>query len=93
MTLAGADLAQLDDLSRRFLAWADQVTGLQSEITGAVNALVDVAWTGQVARAFRDQWNGEFSAALSRLAEALDGQASFVLAKRDEFDRVANQLA
>ncbi|CAN5714697.1 hypothetical protein BH20ACT2_BH20ACT2_11630 [soil metagenome] len=91
MALDGADLAQMDDLHRRFCTWSDQVQALQGEISGVVNGMVDVAWTGQVARNFRDQWNGEFATALVRLSEALTGQAQFVQTKRDQIDLVANQ--
>lgn len=92
MGMDGADLAQLDDLARRFTVWSGQVETLKSEITGVVNALVGVAWTGQVALTFRDQWNGEFAGTLLRLVEALQEQARFVQAKREQFDLVANRV-
>jgi uncharacterized protein YukE len=90
--LDGADLAQLDDLTRRFAAWAGQVQSLKTEITGVVNATVGVAWTGLVAARFRDEWNGEFAASLVRLADALEHQSQFVAAKRDQIDLVTNRL-
>jgi hypothetical protein len=92
MALDGADLAHLDDLTRRFASWAAQIESLKSEITGIVNATVGVSWTGLVAANFRDQWNGEFSASLLRLAEALQAQSSFVAAKREQIDLVTNRL-
>ncbi len=92
MSLDGADLAQMDDLHRRFLGWSQQVEDLRGEISGVVNGMVDVAWTGQVARTFRDQWNGEFAVALGRLSQALRGQAQVVMTKRHQIDQVANHL-
>lgn len=91
MGMDGADLTQLDELARRFTTWSGQVEQLKAEITGAVNALVGVSWTGQVALGFRDQWNGEFAGTLLRLADALQQQARFVQAKREQFDLVANR--
>jgi len=92
VALDGADLSQLDELTRRFAGWAGQVQTLKSEITGVVNAMVGVAWTGLVATNFRDQWNGEFSAMLVRLAEALEAQSKFVAGKREQIDLVTNRL-
>jgi WXG100 family type VII secretion target len=87
--MQGADLADMERLRATFTRNAGEVRTLQSQINGVVHS---AAWTGSAADAFRAQWDGEFSAGLRRLVEALDAQAG-VVAKRAEAIRIATSVA
>lgn len=87
--MQGADLGDMERLRATFTRNAGEVRTLQSQINGVVHS---AAWTGSAADSFRAQWDGEFSAGLRRLVEALDAQAN-VVAKRAEAIRIATSVA
>jgi WXG100 family type VII secretion target len=87
--MQGADLGDMERLRGTFTRNAGEVRTLQAQINGVVHS---AAWTGSAADAFRAQWDGEFSAGLRRLVEALDAQAQLV-ARRAEAIRIATSVA
>ena len=78
MAVYGGDLAQLDELARRFAEEVGVVEGLQTRITAGLQG---TAWTGPASQRFRDQWTADFVPALNRLKDAL-GEGSAVVAHR-----------
>lgn len=87
--MQGADLGDMERLKATFTRKAGDVRALQAQINGVVHS---AAWTGSAADAFRAQWDGEFSAGLRRLVDALDAQAT-VVGRRAEAIRIATSVA
>ena len=78
-TMVGGDLEQLQVLEQQFRADAQAVGELRARIA---NVLAATAWTGPAANQFRDEWNGNFSAALNHLSAALADNASLIANRR-----------
>ena len=87
--MQGADLADMERLRTTFTRNAGEVRTLQAQINGVVQS---AAWTGSAADAFRAQWDGEFSAGLRKLVDALEAQAQ-VVSRRAEAIRIATSVA
>jgi hypothetical protein len=71
MTKLGADVDQLDALSRRFGSEAGRLDGAASTITALVKG---VGWFGPDADRFRVDWSGTLRPRLSGIAEVLRAQ-------------------
>ena len=78
--MVGASLEQMQSLDRQFTADAQAVGELQRRISGALG---NTAWTGPAADRFRNEWNGTFVSALTRLQEALTENATVVRNRRE----------
>jgi WXG100 family type VII secretion target len=87
--MQGADLADMERMRATFTRNAGEVRTLQSQINGVVHS---AQWTGSAADAFRAQWDGEFSAGLRKLVDALEAQAQ-VVSRRAEAIRIATSVA
>jgi uncharacterized protein YukE len=75
MTMVGGNLEQLRMLEHQFTADAETVGDLQRRVTAT---LTNTTWTGPAADRFRQEWNGNFVGALTRLQEALADNAAVV---------------
>ena len=75
MTMVGGNLEQLQVLEHQFSADAQEVGDLQRRITATLG---NTTWTGPAADRFRQEWNGSFVGALTRLQEALADNAAVV---------------
>jgi hypothetical protein len=69
MAFWGADTQQLQDLSTKLNAGSAEIQRQRNLLS---SALTNTQWTGPDADAFRNQWEGEHSAALVRVAQALE---------------------
>jgi hypothetical protein len=78
MTKFGADVAQLNDLSKLFLRTAE---ALESSVSGVSSELQATRWTGPVAESFRERWTSfivvgrSATQALQAAGSALDKHA------------------
>jgi uncharacterized protein YukE len=68
MAQLGNDPEQLDHLSKKFEQEAQQIAQATQQISSQVNS---VWWKGPDADRFRNEWEGQFSAQLKKIAEAL----------------------
>lgn len=68
MAQLGADVEQLDQLSRKFDEAAQQISTATQQITSQVNS---VWWKGPDAERFKSEWQGQHAAQLKRISEAL----------------------
>ena len=78
-SMVGGDLEQLQVLEQEFRADAQAVGDLRARIS---NVLAGTAWTGPAANQFREEWTGNFSAALNQLAAALTDNAALIANRR-----------
>ena len=72
MAMWGADVTQLKALGSKLLAGSQEIDNQRSLLT---KALASTDWMGPDATKFRNEWNGEHAANLTRAAQALQ-QAS-----------------
>ena len=63
MAQLGADVEQLDQLSRKFDQEAQQIAQATQQISSQVNS---VWWKGPDADRFRNEWEGQFAAQLKK---------------------------
>lgn len=68
MAQIGADIQQLEQLTRQFNTQAGQVDALIAAIN---NQIGGTWWVGPKAEKFKGQWNQEFVPTLKKLSEAL----------------------
>lgn len=78
-SMVGGSLEQMQALEHQFTVDGQQVGELQRRITAALS---NTTWTGPAADRFRQEWNGTFVGALSRLQEALQENAGVVRNRR-----------
>jgi uncharacterized protein YukE len=81
MAQIGADIQQLESLTRQFNTQASTVDGLISAINSQIGG---TWWVGPKAEKFKNEWNGEFVPTLRKLSEALRnaGQDVAITAQR-----------
>ena len=72
MAIWGADVAQLKTLGSKLQAGSQEIENQKSMLT---KVLAATQWLGPDADKFRNEWNGEHMAALTRVSQALQ-QAS-----------------
>ena len=72
MAIWGADVAQLKTLGTKLQAGSQEIANQKSLLT---KVLAGTDWKGPDAEKFRNEWNGEHVAALTRVSQALQ-QAS-----------------
>jgi len=72
MAIWGADVAQLKTLGSKLQAGSQEIENQKSMLT---KVLAGTQWMGPDADKFRNEWNGEHVAALTRVSQALQ-QAS-----------------
>ncbi|QDW31203.1 hypothetical protein FFF93_016615 [Arthrobacter sp. KBS0702] len=72
MAIWGADVAQLKTLGSKLQAGSQEIENQKSMLT---KVLAGTQWMGPDADKFRNEWNGEHMAALTRVSQALQ-QAS-----------------
>jgi hypothetical protein len=68
MAIWGADIQQLRDLGSKLQKGSDEIQQTKSTLTGLVN---NADWKGPDADAFKSEWNGEHTASLSKVIQAL----------------------
>ena len=88
MAQFGADIEQLEGMSKQFSQEAGTVADLIRRINGHVTA---TWWQGKNADEFRNRWNQEFSPALGKLAEVLTATADEVRTRAEQQDLVSNR--
>ena len=81
MGMVGADVDQLRALARNLTQAADRLEGMSGEVSGRLSS---TPWQGQDAMQFRSQWQGESSALVRGVTNALRAAAA-------EIDRNANE--
>ena len=81
MGMVGADVDQLRALARNLTQAADRLEGTSGEVSGRLSS---TPWQGNDAAQFRSQWQGESSALMRGVANALRAAAA-------EIDRNANE--
>jgi uncharacterized protein YukE len=81
----GGDIEQLTGLEQTFTRESEAVQNLRSTISSTLDS---TNWRGPAAQRFREQWNGEFSSALARLAEALTQNATYVRETHAAFQQI-----
>lgn len=64
----GADVEALDRLSKKFNEESEKIRQAVSQITSQVQG---VWWKGQDAEKFKGEWNGQYKAQLTKVADAL----------------------
>jgi WXG100 family type VII secretion target len=79
MAVVGAELTQLDQLTRTFGEQAGQVGSIRSRID---NVLSSTTWTGPAAERFRADWS-QFAPTLARLSGSLTEAGSAVRRRRE----------
>lgn len=72
MAIWGADVAQLKTLGTKLQAGSQEIDNQKAMLT---KVLAGTEWKGPDAEKFRNEWNGEHVAALTRVSQALQ-QAS-----------------
>ena len=75
MAQLGADVEQLDQLSRRFRESAEQLRALTRTLGSQVHS---AWWQGQDADRFRGDWDGTYSGQLEQVAARLEETAQAV---------------
>ena len=78
-SIYGGSIEQMQVLEHQFAADGQQLGDLQRRVTAAV---ANTAWTGPAADRFRQEWNGTFVGALTRLQDALFENATLVRNRR-----------
>jgi WXG100 family type VII secretion target len=68
MAQLGADVEQLDSLSKKFDQEAQAIAQATSQITSQVHS---AWWKGADADKFRSEWDGQFASQLRKISEAL----------------------
>jgi len=68
MAQLGADVEQLDSLSRKFDQEATAIAEATSQISSQVNS---TWWKGPDAEKFKSEWESHFASQLKKIAEAL----------------------
>ena len=68
MAIWGADVAQLKTLGTKLQAGSQEIANQKSLLT---KVLAGTDWKGPDAEKFRNEWNGEHVAALTRVSQAL----------------------
>ncbi|MDJ0321027.1 hypothetical protein [Pseudarthrobacter sp. PS3-L1] len=68
MAIWGADIQQLKDLGQRLVTGAQAIEDQKSQLT---KALAGTDWKGPDADRFRNEWSGQHTAALNKVAAAL----------------------
>ena len=68
MAQLGADVEQLDQLSKKFDQEGDRIAQATSQISSQVNS---TWWKGPDAEKFKNEWEGQFASQLKKIAEAL----------------------
>ncbi|QDY89757.1 hypothetical protein E7Y32_05630 [Arthrobacter sp. UKPF54-2] len=68
MAIWGADVAQLKTLGSKLQAGSQEIANQKSLLT---KVLAGTDWKGPDAEKFRNEWNGEHTAALTRVSQAL----------------------
>lgn len=69
MAIWGADVQSLRELGSKLQRGSEEIRNTKSQLTSAVQG---VDWKGPDAEAFKNDWNGEHTAALSKVIQALD---------------------
>ena len=69
MAIWGADVQSLRDLGQKLKSGSDEIRETKSRLTSQVNG---VDWKGPDADAFIRDWNGEHTAALNKVIQALE---------------------
>lgn len=64
----GGTPEQMQAMGTKFNSEADELQALVARVTGQLEA---TDWEGGAARAFRDQWNGEFRNTFQRVSDGL----------------------
>jgi WXG100 family type VII secretion target len=82
-----AELAELENLSRRLGVCGGEVTDLQRALTTLINT---TTWTGGAADRFRQAWESEFNPALRNLSTELSNAAQEVERRKHLIDQAAN---
>ena len=83
MAQLGADVEQLDQLSKKFDQEADRISQATSQISSQVNS---TWWKGPDADKFKNEWEGQFASQLKKIAEALH-QVGTVVRKQAQQQR------
>lgn len=81
----GGDIEQLSSLEQTFTREAEAVQTLRATISSTLDG---TNWRGPAAQRFRDQWNGEFASALTRLADALTQNAGYIRETHAAFQQI-----
>jgi len=68
MAIWGADVQSLRDLGTKLQQGSEEIGRTKSQLTNLVQG---VDWKGPDADAFRNDWNGEYTAALTKVINAL----------------------
>ena len=68
MAIWGADVQSLRDLGSKLQRGSEEIQQTKSTLTGLVQ---NVDWKGPDAEAFKNDWNGEHTAALTKVINAL----------------------
>ena len=68
MAIWGADVTQLKTLGTKLQAGSQEIANQKSLLT---KVLAGTDWKGPDAEKFRNEWNGEHVAALTRVSQAL----------------------
>ena len=83
MSQLGADVEQLDSLSKKFDAEAQMIAQATQQISSQVNS---TWWKGPDADRFRQEWEGQFASQLKKISEALK-QVGTVVRKQAQQQR------
>lgn len=89
MTVIKADLAQLDDLSRRFDAVSRDVEDLRSSLTALINS---TEWTGARADQVHQIWEQDFRPAFDSITNGMNDLGRNVQTTRTNIDQAANTV-
>lgn len=87
MTRLGADISQMHDLSRTMRGEADKILSSISTIKGRLDS---TWWEGPDAQRFRSAWDGDHSARLRQVADALMQAAADVSNQAKQQQHVSN---
>jgi WXG100 family type VII secretion target len=87
MAQLGADVEQLDQLSKKFEQEAQQISQATQQISNQVQS---VWWKGPDADKFRNEWEGQFASQLKKIADALR-QVGQVVRRQAEQQRATSK--
>ena len=69
MAIWGADVQELRELGNKLQQGSQEISRTKSQLTSQVNS---VDWKGPDAEAFKNDWSGEHTAALTKVIQALE---------------------
>lgn len=81
MAQLGADVEQMDQLSRRFQEAGAQIRDVMQQVE---SQLQSTWWEGNDANRFRDEWNGSYRSQLTQISERLAEAGSTVARQASE---------